>query len=75
MKTIRIEMKVDFDTDGKEEREKLLLDAAKVAAKHLLTTALLIQGKRKPQIALMTDDLFTGQEEIELADDIDDDTP
>jgi len=69
MKTLKIELRVDF-SDDRENKEKILEDAMKVAAKHMLTTALLLKDKRPPTIALYGGDLFTSEEEIMLADDI-----
>ena len=67
MRTFKIELRVD---DADKEKVKLIEQAAKVAAKHLLTTALLLADKRKPQIVLHSDDLFATEEEISLADDL-----
>lgn len=67
LKTFTIELRVDYDSP---EKEQIILDAAKVAAKHLYTTAVLIADKRKPDIALSTSDLFVGASEISLADDL-----
>lgn len=67
MKTIKIELRYDPETD---EKGDIVVRAAKMAAKHLWTQALLLGDKRKPQIALYGSDFFTGDEEISLADDI-----
>lgn len=67
MRTYKIELRVDFlDKD----KFKHLEAAAKTAAKHLYTQALLLQDKRAPQIALEGSDFFSSTEEISLADDI-----
>ena len=68
MRTLTIELRFDADEDDKHE---VLREAAKSAAKHLYTNALLISTKRKPQIAMYTSDMFSGQEEISLAADLD----
>ncbi len=68
MRTLTIELRFDAD---EEERHEVLRDAAKQAAKHLYTAALLISTKRKPAIAMYSADMFAGQEEISLADDLD----
>ena len=65
--TFTIELRVSFKD---KEKEQIMRDAAKVAAKHLYTTALLISDDRKPQIMLQGGDFFTATEEICLADDI-----
>ncbi len=68
LKTFTIELRVDFDS---EEKNEIILRAARTAAKHIYTTATLISDKRKPQVALSTSDLFEGSAEISLADDLD----
>ena len=70
MKTFTIELRVDFE-EKSEEKDAIMLEAAKAAAKHLYTTALLISGKRKPDIGMHTSDMFAGSEEISLAEDLD----
>ena len=67
MRTLTIELRFDADEEDKHE---VLKEAAKAAAKHLYTNALLISTKRKPQIAMYTSDMFAGQEEIALAADL-----
>lgn len=62
-KTITIELRVDYDTP---EKEALIVKAAKRAAKHLYTTALLVKDQRQPQIALSSGDMFTAKEELLL---------
>ena len=69
MKTFTIELRVDFE-EKSAEKDEIMLNAAKVAAKHLYTAALLISGKRKPDIALHNSDMFAGSEEINLAEDL-----
>lgn len=63
LKIWNIEVKVDFDTP---EREAIMLKAVRASAKHLLTTAQLIADKRKPDIAVHSDDMFVGREEVSL---------
>ncbi len=67
MKTFTIELRVDYSD---EEKNDVIKEAIKVAAKHVYTTALLISEKRKPQVAVHSSDFFAGTEEIELADDL-----
>jgi hypothetical protein len=67
MRTIKIELRIDMDNPDKDE---LLINSARMAAKHLLTTAMLISGKRPPLISLETGDMFEGNKEVSLADDI-----
>lgn len=65
-KKFRIELAVDYDDDDKLE---ILRNTVKIAAKQMLTTAMLISDKRKPQIAVESDDMFEGTETISLIDD------
>ena len=66
MKTYTIELRVD---EGDVGNDNIIEEAAKEAAKHLYTTALLV-CKRRPQIALYSGDNFSSAEEIMLADDL-----
>lgn len=70
MQEITIQLRVDFERDRKEECEAIMEDAAKTAAKHLLTTAAMIAGKRSPQVSLQVGDMFSTTKEIELANDL-----
>lgn len=71
MRTFIIELRVD---DSEPERVKHVETAAKVAAKHLFTTALLLapddKPHRKPQIMLTAGDTLVSEQEISLADDL-----
>lgn len=69
MRTITIELRVDYDT---KEKEEIIMIAAKRAANHLWTQALMIKDKRQPQIALMSGDMFTATEEITMSPGLDD---
>ena len=72
MKSLIIELR--YEDDGDEDKQRILRAGAKSAAKHLLTTAMLIQtGKSQPQVALQSSDFFAGTEEISIYDE--DDTP
>lgn len=62
-KTYRIELKLDLDNDTNHE---VMLGIAKQYARDLLGSAMLLQDKRKPSVALMTDDSFTGYEDIDI---------
>lgn len=64
-KTYRIELKIDFDDDT---RHDALMSVAKQYARDLLGSAMLLQDGRKPACVLMTDDTFTGMEEIDILD-------
>lgn len=65
MKSIIIELR--YDLDGEEEAA--LVEAGKISAKHLYTSAMML-SKRQPEIVMHTAGFFTGKEEIEMADDI-----
>lgn len=65
-----ITISIKMDDDGDQEKYEAAKTAAMMAAKHMLTVCALIAGKRKPMVTLQIGDLFHGQEEIELADDI-----
>ena len=67
MRTITVELRFDDDT---KEKVAVIEKAAKSAAKHLFTTALLVSGKRKPDIAVFGSDFFVEREEISLAEDL-----
>ncbi len=67
MRTYTIELRVDYADKAKFE---IIKTAAKMAAKHIYSTAVLIQDKGKPEIALSSGDFFSAEEEIMLADDI-----
>ena len=62
-KTYRIELKIDFNDDT---RHDALMTVARQYARDLLGSAMLLQDGRKPACVLMTDDTFTGMEEIDL---------
>lgn len=62
-KTYRIEVKIDFNDDTRHEA---LLQVAKQYARDMLASAMLLQDGRKPSVALITDDTFVGNEEINI---------
>ena len=64
-KTYRIELKMDFNDDSRHEA---LVSVVQQFARDLLGAAMLLQDGRKPDIAIISDDSFTGREEIELLD-------
>ncbi len=67
MLTLKIELRVDVQDS---QQEQVIKDAAKQVAKHLKTLAILMGGRRTPQIALYGSDFFSPEEEIDLADDL-----
>lgn len=67
LRTVKIELRVDYSDPSKDD---IIINAAKMAAKHLYTTATLIADSRQPQIALESGDMFSSAEEISLADDL-----
>lgn len=63
MRTYTIELRVDFvDSD----RYDSMLELARMAARELMTTALLLRDKRDPQIAFSTGDMFSKDENMEI---------
>lgn len=70
MKTYTIELRVDIPEDeDREQREQIIRQAARQAARTLLATAALISQKRKPVIAVHSNDYFEGVKEVEILDD------
>lgn len=67
MKTFTIELRVDFE-DQAPEKDKIMEDAVKEAAKHLYTQSLLISGMRRPAMKAHRSDFMTGCEEIKLSE-------
>ena len=63
---VKITLRVNFDTEGKAEREKITLEACKDAAQVLLTTTSLIAGKRKPRIMIECGDMISEVRNVEL---------
>jgi hypothetical protein len=63
LKKYTIEIAVDFTDEGKH---KVIVDAAREAARTLLTTAMMLQEKRPPKIALHSSDFFAGNDELTL---------
>jgi phosphoribosyl-dephospho-CoA transferase len=64
-KTYRIELKIDLTDEGGHEA---MLAIAKQYARDLLGSAMMLSERQRPMVALMTDDSFTGQEDIEILD-------
>jgi hypothetical protein len=59
----KIVLRIDFDGDKKPE---LMTKLVMQSAKELLSGAMLIMDKRKPDIAVEHGDMFAGRKEIEL---------
>jgi hypothetical protein len=70
MRTYTIELRIDFDDDV-ENKKDVMNKAVRMAAKHLLGSAIIISDKRKPEISAQYDDFWVGTSEIELEDDFD----
>ncbi len=66
MQEIKITLRVDFDSANKKTKEPIMLNLARVAARELITNAMMISDQRKPQIALECGDFFATSEQIEL---------
>ena len=65
--TLFIELKYDADVSD-EYLKGIMLDAAKSAAKLLLTQASMVCTTRKPEIAVRTNNSIDGTEHIEVFD-------
>jgi hypothetical protein len=66
---LNIKLRVDFDTANKAIKEPMLIEMVTRAARELLTSAVLMSDSRPPTIAVIGDDLFIGQREIEVNED------
>lgn len=64
-KTYRIELKIDFADNANHE---IMVGIARQYARDLLSSAMLLQDKSPPAVALLSEDTFEGQEQIELLD-------
>lgn len=62
-RTYRIELKIDL---SEEDSHAVMLDIAKRYARDLLASSTLLSERSSPKVALITDDSFHGQEEIDL---------
>ena len=63
--TWHIELRTDF---ADKSKDKLAEHAIRQMAHELITTVMLLEDGRKPQIAISTSDMFIGSKEIELFD-------
>jgi len=63
LKIWTVEIRVDFDDPSKNN---IMLDDIRTKTKELLATARLLADKRKPDVAIQSDDMFEGREAIEL---------
>jgi hypothetical protein len=63
LKIWTVEIRVDFDDPKKND---IMLDDIRAHTKGMLTTARLLADKRKPDVAIQSDDMFEGREAIEL---------
>jgi hypothetical protein len=61
-----IEIRVDYADNAKNDTMKTAMQAA---ARHVYATAVLLADGVKPQVAIFSDDFFTGHEEIALLED------
>lgn len=65
LKVWTIEIRVDFDS---KEKESIMLQDVLLHAKALISTANLLADKRKPDIAVHSDDMFVGREEVMMVE-------
>src|SRR4051812_43489618 len=64
-RTFTIELRVDHD-EPTEENDKVILDAVALSAKHLLATAMLLKGRRRPQVMVSNGDMMAINEEVDI---------
>ena len=64
----RVELKVDIDP-AREDAHEVIREACRDAARTLFAQALLVSGKRKPQIAVHGDTFFEDTAQIKVFDD------
>ena len=62
-KTYTIELKVNFTEEGKHD---VMREALRDAVRTVLTTAMMLADKGKPQVALHSSDFFYGNEALTL---------
>jgi hypothetical protein len=63
--TFTIQLKMDMP-QGDEETKKIMHDVMRRAAQEIFAAAVMISDKRRPMIAVRSDNNFEGFEEIEL---------
>ena len=62
-----VELRVDYADNDKNE---VMRSALQHAARHVYATAVLLADGVKPQVAVFSDDFFSGHEEIKLLEDV-----
>jgi hypothetical protein len=67
LRSIIIELRVDLDNP--EVGDPILIDLAKTHARAMVASALLVSGKRAPQVIVTSGDMFSAPEEIDLRED------
>lgn len=63
---LTIEIRVDFDTANKKQKEPIAASLAKQCAAELLTKITMICDSRAPQISISDGDFFSETKEIKL---------
>lgn len=61
-----IELRVDYEDS---EKNAVMRQACQAAARHMFATANLIKDGQKPQVAIFSDDFYSGHEDITLLED------
>lgn len=70
MKTITIEARFSLE---EPEKEEVMKKVCREAARHILSTAMLLADHRgRPQVAMHSKDFFEGEVEMSIMDDEDD---
>ena len=63
MRTYSIALRADFVDPEKYE---LMMEAVRRAAREILATAVMLQDKRPPQVALQSGDMFEREKDLQL---------
>ena len=63
---IQITIRTNFETDENEKNTEIFTDIVRQAAKTLYTQALMLSGKRKPQVAVQIGDDFYPPDQVPL---------
>lgn len=63
---LKMELRIDYDTENKKIKEPVIIQRFKELAAELLTIAELTADRRKPQIACQIGDMFCTTEDLKL---------
>lgn len=71
LETLTIEIRTDHNDP---EKDKLAIQLVRSHAKAMLSSLMLLQDKRPPQMSLLHSNMFEREKEINMADDVPDET-